>query len=204
MAPRSSRRAFQALRALAHEQAGYVTAKQAARLGYDYPHLSYHVSTGSLERAGHGLYRLVDVPLTEHDELVRLAFWSRDRTGAPQAVVSHRTALVVHELTELLPGVIELTVPRRFQKPAPAGCMLHHAELPAEDVEAHEGYSVTKPLRTLLDAATSDVPQEVLKQAIAVALERGSVRRSSLLARARGTSGEARLARALPRTPRSR
>lgn len=204
MAIRSSRRAFQALQALATDQAGYVTAKQAARLGYTYPHLSYHVAAGNLERAGHGLYRVAHVPLSEHDDLVRLTFWSRDRSGAPQAVASHRTALVLHELTELLPDSIHLTVPRRFQKAPPSGCVLHRAELAAEDVETREGFLVTKPVRTLVDVADSDVPQDELRKSVRAALERGTVRRTALISAVRGTPGEARLLRALPAARRSR
>jgi predicted transcriptional regulator of viral defense system len=197
MAHRSSRGAFQALQALAHDQAGYVTARQAARLGYAYSHLTYHIGAGNLERAGHGLYRVLGAPLSQHDDLVRLSFWSRDRSGTPRAVVSHHTALVLHELTELLPGTTHLTVPRRFRKPPPRGCRLHRAELAAADVEARDGFLVTRPTRTLLDAAGSDVPFDELAKAVHVALERGSVRRAALLAAARGSPGEERIVRAL-------
>ena len=47
--------------ATAQEQGGYFTAKQAKESGYDYPHLEYHVSTGSFERVEHGLYRLTSI-----------------------------------------------------------------------------------------------------------------------------------------------
>lgn len=199
MARRSSRQAFHELQALAGDQAGYFTAKQAARLGYDYPHLTYHVAVGNIERAGHGLYRIHGARVTEHDDLARLALWSRDRSGRPQAVASHATALVVHGLTDLLPGAVHLTVPRRFQKKPPQGCVLHRADLDPKDIDERDGFLVTKPLRSLLDAADSDVPQDELKKAVAVALERGSVRRTALVKAARGSPGEARLARAVPR-----
>ncbi len=47
---RSTREAARTLLARVHEQGGYFTAKQARESGYDYPHLEYHVSTGSFER----------------------------------------------------------------------------------------------------------------------------------------------------------
>lgn len=199
MSSRSSRQAFHELQALAGDQAGYFTAKQAARLGYGYPHLTYHVAAGNVDRAGHGLYRIRGAPVAEHDDLVRLALWSRDRSGAPQAVASHTTALVVHELTDLLPSAIHLSVPRKFQKKPPPGCVLHRTELDPTEVEKRDGFLVTKPLRSLLDAADSDVPQDELKKAVAIAVERGSVRRTALLKAARGSPGEARLVRAMPR-----
>ncbi len=150
---RSTREAARALLATGHEQGGYFTAKQARRAGYDYPHMEYHVSTGAFERIGRGLYRLASIPPAENDDLIRLSLWSRNRADLPQAVVSHESALILHDLTDLLPNEIHLTVPRRFRKEPPAGCVLHKAILPRRDVEQRTGFGVTTPSRTLLDAA---------------------------------------------------
>lgn len=178
---RSSRERGRGLLARAMEQGGYFTAKQARTAGYDYPHLDYHVSTGYFERVGHGLYRLTTLPVGENDDLVRLSLWSRDREDQPQAVVSHDSALVLHDLSELLPGKVHLTVPPTFRKAAPAGCVLHKAALDPDDVEEHAGFRVTVPLRTLLDAAAGDISGEQLEKAVAEALERGLVRRRKLV-----------------------
>src|SRR5437879_3025479 len=86
--PHSSRETARSLFSRALEQGGYFTAKQAREAGYDYPHLDYHVSTGNFERVEHGLYRLISLPPGEHDDLVRLTLWSRNRQDEPQAVVS--------------------------------------------------------------------------------------------------------------------
>ena len=158
--PHSSRETARSLFAKALEQAGYFTAKQAREAGYDYPHLEYHVSTGNFERVEHGLYRLTSLPPGEHDDLVRLTLWSRDRRDEPQAVVSHESALVLHDLSELLPAEIHLTVPPTFRKDPPAGCVLHKARLALKDIEERTGFRVTVPLRTLLDVAASGVPEE--------------------------------------------
>jgi predicted transcriptional regulator of viral defense system len=69
----------------------------------------------------HGLYRLTSLPPGEHDDLVRLTLWSRNRQDEPQAVVSHESALVLHNLSELLPAEIHLTVPPALRKEPPAG-----------------------------------------------------------------------------------
>ena len=177
---RSSRESARTLAALAADQGGYFTAKQAKEAGYDYPHLEYHLSNGNFERVDHGLYHLPTVPRAEHDDLIRLALWSRNQKDEPQAVVSHESALVLHELTDLLPNRIHLTVPRTFRKPVPKGCMLHKATLADGDVEERTGFRVTTPLRTLLDAAAGNVSQEQLSKAVKDALERGLVRRSKL------------------------
>jgi hypothetical protein len=112
---------------------------------------------------------------------VRLTLWSRDRNDQPQAVVSHESALVLHDLSELLPGEIHLTVPPKFRKEPPAGCVLHKARLAPKDIEERAGFRVTVPLRTLLDVAASGVPEEQLQKAVADALSRGLVRRSKPL-----------------------
>jgi predicted transcriptional regulator of viral defense system len=179
-----SRDTAKALRGIATDQGGYFTAKQALAAGYQYPHLDYHVSVANIERVGHGLYRFTDMPRAEFDDFVRLSLWSRDRADAPQAVVSHESALSVHDLGELLPARIHLTVPPKFRKAAPPGVSLHVARLAPGDVEERMGFRVTSPLRTLLDAAASGVSQEQLDKAVTDALARGLVRRSVLQAAA--------------------
>lgn len=177
---RSTREASRQLFSVAVEQGGYFTAKQARGIGYDYPHLEYHVSCGNFVRVGHGLYRLPDLPPAEHDDLIRLTLWSRNRQDQPQAVVSHESALVLYELSDLLPTKTHLTVPPGFRKKVPQGCVLHKDVLPSPDVEERPGFRVTTPLRTLLDVARGDISQEQLETAVTDALRRGLVRQGRL------------------------
>ncbi len=197
---RSAREAAQTLAALAHTQGGYFTTKQAAEAGYGYRHLDYHETAGNFERVDHGLYRLPTVPRGEHDHLIRLSLWSRNQRDEPQAVVSHVTALVLHELTELLPNEIHLTVPRPFRKPAPRGCVLHKAALAPKEVEERAGFRVTTPLRTLFDAAAGGVSTEEIGKAVTDALARGLVRRKALEDAVKQSAGNDRLAQILART----
>lgn len=198
MSYRPAKAAFRKLFALAQSQGGYFTAKQAAEIGYSYPHLDYHVGAGNFERVGHGIYRLPEIALNEHDDLIRLAFWSRDRNDHPQVVASHQTALTVHDLSDLLPSKIHLTVPKTFRKKAPKGVVLHRSTLAPTDIDEREGFMVTTPLRTILDIASDEgVSEEHLRKAIVEALDRGLVRRSSLTAVARKPSPASRLSRSL-------
>jgi predicted transcriptional regulator of viral defense system len=178
---RSGKDAARALAALAHEQGGYFTTKQAIQAGYGYRHLDYHETAGNVERVGHGLYRLPTVPPAEHDDLIRLSLWSRNQKDLPQAVVSHESALVLHDLTDLLPDHTHITVPPMFRKPAPHGVVLHKAVLERNEIEERAGFRVTTPLRTLLDAAAGGVSQEQLEKAVEGALSRGLVRRAKLV-----------------------
>ncbi len=143
--PRSTRDAARSLRATAQEQGGYFTAKQAKTSGYDYAHLEYHVSTGAFERVGHGLYRLMSIPPADDEDLIRLSLWSRNREDEPQAVISHESALVLHDLTELLPDRIHLTVPPGFRKDPPEGCTIHKAVLLPADVRGTDGIPGNDP-----------------------------------------------------------
>ncbi len=155
-------------------QGGYVTTSQARDAGYGDSHLTYHRGTGQLERVGHGLYRVPSIPLHEHDELIRLALWSRDRSGRPQAVVSHDTALALHGLSDVLPVATHLTVPPRFRKPRPPTCVLHVGRVPRDELRSWTVFSVTTPGRTLADASSSQtVTAELLGQAVAQALREG-------------------------------
>ena len=129
MTYRDTRQAYRTLTAVAGDQGGYFTAKQAREAGYDYPHLKYHLSCGNFERVEHGLYRLPDLPVSDHDDMIRLTLWSRDRNDEPQAVVSHQTALALHELSDVIATATHLSVPPGFRKPAPKGVVLHRARL---------------------------------------------------------------------------
>ena len=186
------------LLSLAQGQGGYFTAKQAAEIGYLSPHLDYHVGAGNFLRVGHGVYRLPEVPIGEHDDLVRLAFWSRGRDDQPQAIASHSTALGIHGLSDLLPSKIHLTVPMTFRKEPPKGIVLHRNKLAASDIEDREGFQVTAPLRTILDIAADERnSEEHLGKAIAEALARGLVRKSALAGLAKKLPPANRLSRSL-------
>lgn len=196
MGYRATKTALRKLVALAQAQSGYFTAKQAAAIGYSYPHLDYHVRAGNFERAGHGFYYLPEIPLSENDDLVRLSFWSRDRNDKPQAVASHETALAVHGLSDILPTKIHLTVPRAYRKFPGKGTVLHRAQLGSAEIEERDGFLVTTPLRTILDvAADKSLAAEHLEKAVGEALDRGLIRRGRLQAAAKKLPATARLSR---------
>jgi predicted transcriptional regulator of viral defense system len=174
---RDAKAALRSLTEVAASQGGYFTARQAEDAGYDAPHLSYHLSAGNFERAGHGLYRIPTLPLSEHDDLIRLWLWSRGRDDQPRAVVSHQTALALHDLAEFIPTTIHLTVPSGFRKQPPEGCVLHKGRLELYETQAFDALPVTTPLRTLRDlAGTGTLPTEQFENAVSVAVKRGLIR----------------------------
>ena len=130
---------------VAVRQAGYFTAAQAKEAGYSYPNQSYHRKQGHWLDQGWGIFRLRDYPWSEHEPYVRLYLWSRTKTGEPQAVVSHDTALALHELSDVMPAKVHLSVPQGFRKVPPEGVVLHKSQLAAGDSEPRHGFRVTPP-----------------------------------------------------------
>lgn len=165
--------------ALAARQSGYFTAAQAKDIGYSYQAQKYHADAGNWRRIDRGLFRLPEWPVGEHDDLVRWSLWSKER-----AVVSHATALAVHDLGDINPRMIHLTVPENFGQEPPTHIVLHRNQLEDDDVQALEGFRVTTPLRSLFDVAGSEESQEAVERAVADALKAGVVSRRQLLRRA--------------------
>jgi hypothetical protein len=159
-------------------QRGYFTAAQALADGYSYPLQHFHTQRGNWLRIDHGLYRFgeyADLPAGDHDHLVRWALWSGGR-----AVVSHMTALGVHDLGIANPAEIHLTVPRGFRK-RDAAIVVHRAHLEPDEVEEREGFRVTTPVRSIAESAVDGLQQDAIDSAVADLLDRGGATRSQLL-----------------------
>jgi predicted transcriptional regulator of viral defense system len=165
---------------LAVQQAGFFTAGQARNLGYSDRLMHHHKRQGNWEEHGWGLYRLNHYPHNQEEDFVRLSLWSRNKAGVPQAVLSHESALRLFELSDVLPDKYHLTVPVGFRKNAPGDVILHPGRL-GPDIQQREGFSVTTPLRALLDVANTHFALEQFDLALTQALERGLVRKARLL-----------------------
>jgi predicted transcriptional regulator of viral defense system len=148
-------------------QAGYFTAAQALDAGYSYQAQKHHVDHGNWTRVDRGLFRLPGWPVGMDDGFVLWRLWSRDR-----GVVSHESALTLHDLGDVNPVHVHLTVPPGFRARHPA-VHLHFAVLPDADVVDREGYRLTTVERTLLDLAATDISQEQLDVAVSDAVASG-------------------------------
>lgn len=142
---------------IADTQAGYFSASQALEAGYSYRLQHYHAKQGHWRSEGHGIYRLDLYPSSPHEHLALLSVWSRDRSGKPQAAVSHESALDLHGISDVMPAYTHLSVPRGFRKQALSGVRLHKV-LPSDglceaEIEHRDGFVVTTVLRTLVDVA---------------------------------------------------
>lgn len=166
------------LLSIAFQQQGFFTARQAVEAGYPDDSHVYHVKAGNWVRELRGVYRLADYPASERPDLVMWSLWSRDRRGEPLGVFSHQTALSIHDLSDLNPGRLHMTVPPRFRRriEIPAVLVLHRKTLDDADTQAMEGYRVTRPLRTVVDLLEDgEVSHEVLRAALSQAIRRGLI-----------------------------
>lgn len=147
---------------IAEAQGGYFTAKQAASLGYTASKRNYHVGAGNWVREHRGIYRLALFPSPPRPDLILWWLWSRGRSDSPQGVFSHHTALALHELTDVNPARIDLTVPPTFRKGSeiPPVLRLHFAEVATSEMEVVENVPVTTALRTILDVWREQSLQE--------------------------------------------
>ncbi len=160
--------------AVAQGQDGYFTTAQAAESGYSRPLLHKHVAGGKMARARRGIYRLVHFPASDHEDLVVAWLWS-EQAG----VFSHETALALHDLSDVLPAKIHLTLPaawRRRRLRVPSGLMLHFADVSDPDRTSFGAVPVTAPLRTLSDCIEANVAPGLVRQAILQARRRGLIR----------------------------
>jgi hypothetical protein len=124
------------------------------------------------------VYRLAHYPLPEDGEQVGWYLWSRNRAEVPQGVYSHQTALSVHELSDVMPAKLHLTVPPGFRRnsPIPGVLVLHRGTLARREVELCRGFAVTRPLRAILDlAAAQSVSHDILRQAFEEGTRRGLI-----------------------------
>lgn len=161
---------------IADRQQGYFTAQQAEACGIPHSNFHFRIRSGEWVKLLRGIYRLVHYPETDRSELVLWVLWSRDKKGNPQGVWSHETALDIHEISDIMPSKMHMTVPLRFRKriAIPKHLKLHFADLSENDVETWQGYQVTTPLRTLIDVIEEGIiPQEQIEQAIRDGLKKG-------------------------------
>ncbi|WP_030172988.1 type IV toxin-antitoxin system AbiEi family antitoxin domain-containing protein [Spirillospora albida] len=175
----------------AAQQRGYFTAAQALEDGYSYQSQHFHVQRGNWTRVDRGVYRFrefADLPADENDHLVRWTLWSRGR-----GVVSHSTALGVHDLGIANPAEIHLTVPPGFRQRDPA-VVVHHADLSPDGIEEREGFRVTTPVRAIAESAADGLDQDAIDSAVADLLDRGAATRGQLLRAAQHLGARAELA----------
>ena len=162
------------LDAVAVSQEGYFTTAQAAEAGYSSQLLAEQIPARRIERSWLvGIYRLVDFPAGDHEDLVVDWLWS-ERAG----VFSHQTALARHELSDVLPVRTYMTLPAEWRDrglQVPREIVVHHDDVPLADRVWFGPVPITSPRRTLEDCARGQLSPDLLRHAARQALRRGLV-----------------------------
>lgn len=178
--PAGPRPDWAGLRALAAGQAGHFTAAQAQGFGFSEQLLSKHTASGRFSRPQRGIYRFADFapsgrPRSEveraDDDLVVAWLWSGTR-----GVISHESALLLHNLSDALPARIHLTLPgedRARRRSVPPLYVLHFTDLPKSDCAWMGPIPVTTPARTVRDVAEAHGDAGLVAQAIDQGVHRG-------------------------------
>jgi predicted transcriptional regulator of viral defense system len=169
-------KAFTALLSHAQQQYGYLTPDDARELGIDPTQLRLMAARHTLEHLGHGLYRMPMVPATQLDAYMEAVLWTGRR-----GVLSHATALDLHELCGVNPNAIYLTVPRSFRtrKVVPEIYRLHRFDLQHAEVGWHEGIPIVTPERAVLGGIEQALGWQLIDQAIDTARARGLITKAA-------------------------
>jgi hypothetical protein len=180
-----------ALYEIAEGQQGLFTTRQAVSLGFKLGSQHHHVKMGNWIRLHRGIYQLARFPQGDQLQLVLWHLWSQNQAGEPQGVYSHQTALSIHDLSDVMPARLHLTVPPGFRRnaPIPKVLVLHQAPLTASEIETLRGFRVTRPLATILTLARDgSSSQDLLEQALTEGRRRGMILPNELTqAKADGT-----------------
>jgi predicted transcriptional regulator of viral defense system len=171
-----------ALFSIAEAQSGYFTTAQAAGAGYSPPLLHKYLANGRVLRVRRGIYRLVHFPASDHEDLVVLWLWA-----GQAGVFSHETALALHDLSDVLPSRVHMTIPASWRSRrlrVPPGLVLHYADIADvggvggvadADRTGFSAVEITTPLKSLRDCFEANVSPELVRQAVLQARRRGLI-----------------------------
>src|SRR5689334_2879978 len=102
--------AYDALFQVAATQLGYFTVEQAHDFGISSRMVLHHAGTGRFLRVARGVYRFRDFPDPASD--IPVAWLVVSRQSGARAIVSHESALYLHDLSDALPRAIDVSVER--------------------------------------------------------------------------------------------
>jgi predicted transcriptional regulator of viral defense system len=148
---------------VARDQHGLVRAADLREIGLDPKRLVDYSRRGLADHLGYGVYRLKLIPPGPWDEFMQAALWPDGR-----GVLSHETALDLHDLCDVNPNHIDITVPKdyRTHREVPALYRLHRRALADDDVAYVQGISVVAPARAIADGIEVGLRPTLIEQAI--------------------------------------
>jgi predicted transcriptional regulator of viral defense system len=169
------------LRELAAEQEGFFTARAAEEAGVPRVLVVQLAHRGRLTRVAQGLYRFQNWPTTRLQQYHEAVLWPRAHRELEYALVSHDSALELHNVTNLNPGVIHVTVPpkTRISRQRPVWLLLHFANVAEADRAWEQGVPIVSLPRAIEDIGPLH-GADVVHRAVSEARERHLLREDEL------------------------
>jgi len=149
---------------IAATQHGFVTAQQATELGIDKHALQMLVHRGTLDRAAHGVYRFPQYPVGQYDGHMLAVLWTR----APEACLSHETALDAYGISDVNPNRIHVTVgkKRRLRRTGGDDYVIHYEDLTPAQIGWWQEIPTVTPRTAIEQCIAYGTPTYLLRQAI--------------------------------------
>jgi len=162
---------------IATDQYGFITFSDMRSIGADPARLRRWHQSDKIDRVGHGIYRFRQVPTTVLDPFMLATLWPSGR-----GVLSHDTALELHELCDVNPDRIHLTLPALYRPRRKGGeqYALHFEDLEENDLSWHEGIRIVTPTVAIRQAIHASRPTHLVRQAIEEARRLGLATKQTL------------------------
>lgn len=163
---------------LAQDQQGYFTTQQAKSVGYTALSLHHYAQKGVFEAIQYGIYRFIQFPPSEDEDLMIAWLWSKK-----EGVFSHDTALSKHDISDVFPSQIHISLPTNHSKRriVPEGILVYFADIPKKDIQWYGDVPITKPRRTILDMSKVNTDCNIIEQAITNGIKQNLFRLSDVL-----------------------
>jgi hypothetical protein len=150
---------------------GYFTRADVRAAGASDAVLDALLVEKKAEEVADDIYHFTHFPHADREDLVVL-WLQTDRRG----VISHETALHLHDLCDILPSNLHVTVPPGWtprDRQLAADVEIRYGEVPEADLRWLGPVPYTGPLRTVRDCIEVGVSPELIEQAVAEGIRRG-------------------------------
>lgn len=161
---------FDDVLAIAVENHGYVTVRDAVTAGIDPVAVRKLAAAGRLERTAQGVYRVPVIAAGAHAAYAEAVAWTGGR-----GVISHESALDLLDLCDVNPPVIHLTVPRDYAPRRRGGDLYRvwRRQLEPGTVIHQDGLPLVRPSDAVIECLRYGTDTELLIQACETARREG-------------------------------
>lgn len=152
------------LREIALDQHGFVTTAQAVNEWIPRTAMPTLASRNRIERVGHGIYRITQIPATPYENWALAVLWA----GVPEACLSHETALAAWDVSDINPDRIHITVNRnrRIRRSGGERYVIHRQNSDPKERTWWQGIPITALRSTVADCIEWGTPSYLLRQAV--------------------------------------